>query len=118
VCHFDGKKLPQAASKNNDAASLKILKPVQIVQAVQPLGSIHHGDQPVPVVPIGEDVPEATILPERRRKTSGIVPDWPHHVVCSTRYCSSVRQVGVGADELRSKEAFAFANVHSNERFR
>ena len=52
MCHFDGKKLPQAASKNNDAASLKILKPVQIVQAVQPLGSIHHGDQPVPVVPI------------------------------------------------------------------
>ena len=57
----------------------------------------------VPVVPIGEDVPEATILPERRRKTSGIVPDWPHHVVCTTRYCSSVRQVGVGATSCDQK---------------
>src|SRR4029077_10642989 len=37
--------------------------------------------QNVPVVPLVEDVPEVIILPELWRKTSGVGPDFPHHVV-------------------------------------
>ena len=37
--------------------------------------------QNVPDVPIVEDVPEVIILPELWRKTSGVIPDCPHHVV-------------------------------------
>ena len=70
----------------------------------------------VPVVPIGEDVPEATILPERRRKTSGILPSAASRRLLDAVLleCTASRR---WSDELRSKEAFAFANVHSNERF-
>jgi hypothetical protein len=46
--------------------------------------------QNVPDVPVVEDVPEVMILPELWRKTSGVVPDCPHHVVQRGVRCMDV----------------------------
>jgi hypothetical protein len=46
--------------------------------------------QNVADVPVVEDVPEVMILPELWRKTSGVVPDCPHHVVQRGVRCMDV----------------------------
>ena len=48
----------------------KVSKPVQIVQAVQSLRSIHHGDQPVPDVPIVQPLRSVQIVEEGGRQDS------------------------------------------------